>query len=260
MSAAGLLEAFQKGGLGINARAVVGDHDVGVLQPVLLRRPGGERLVELRNRERDARHVRRLGGDDGGCRVHHHHELLGLGGNVGAGHRVGCQLKASQDIDVVARHQFLRQPFGDRRVDAADILADDFDSFAGKFVAVLLEIEFDAIVTLCRRVGKLARVRHDNADLDSILRMKAASQKAWHQKAWHENKHAAEQKALHRILPFCFVDAENASLCQQRKAPRTQPFAARTIFLSRWPTARTRRAVCCYCRITSSSCAPSPDP
>src|SRR5580698_7263985 len=37
---------------------------------------------------------------------------------------------------------------------------------------------------------------------------KAWHEKAWHEKAWHESKHTAQQKALHRILPFCLLMRE----------------------------------------------------
>ena len=179
--AAGVLEAFLERAFGVDARTVVGDHGVGVFQPVL-RRPGAERLRKLRHGERGAHHVRRLGGDDRGGGVHDHHVLLGFGGNVGGGHCVGGQQKAGEDIDVVARHQFLRQPLGDRRSDAAGVLADDLDLHAAEHVAMLLEIELDRIIHLGRAVGELPGIRHDQADLDRSLGVAGGRQQAHRQR------------------------------------------------------------------------------
>jgi hypothetical protein len=68
----------------------------------------------------------------------------------------GVSAKPAKDIDVVARHQFLRQPLGHRRVDAAGVLADDLDILAAELVAVLLEIELEAVcpsASPCRRTA-----------------------------------------------------------------------------------------------------------
>ena len=121
-------------------------------------------------RHRGAHHVGRLGGDDRGRGVHHHHELLRLGRDVAGRERVRRQHEARQDVDLVAHHQFLREALGHVRRDAADVLADELDLLAGDRVAVLLHVELDAVVDLVAGVGELARIGQDHADLDGVLR------------------------------------------------------------------------------------------
>ena len=83
---------------------------------------------------------------------------------------LGDSRVAGQDVDVVAGDQLLRQPGGDVGCHAAGVLADDLDLLAGNGVALLLHVELDAVVHLRRKVGELARERHDHADLDRALR------------------------------------------------------------------------------------------
>ena len=112
--------------------------------------------VDLRHRGRGARHVGRLGGDDRGRGIHHHHELLRLGRDVARRQRVRRQHEAREDVDIVAHDQLLREALGDVRRDAAGVLADEFDLAARDGVAVLLHVELDGVVHLrrrCRRTG-----------------------------------------------------------------------------------------------------------
>ena len=164
--AAGRLEAGLERLLGVVARAVVGDHGVGLLHLGVLAAHLPKAVLQLRNGHRGARHVGRLGGDDRGRRVHDHHELLAGLRDVAGGHGVGRQHEAGQDVDLVAGDQFLRQALGDRRIDAADVLADDLDLLAGDRVAVLLHEQLDGIVLLRCSIGELAGIGLDQADLD----------------------------------------------------------------------------------------------
>jgi hypothetical protein len=84
---------------------------------------------------------------------------------------------------MVARDQLFGEPFGDRRIDAAGVLADDVDIHAAELVAVLLEIELDAVIDLGRRVGELARIGQDEADLDCPLGMAGGRQQACREQA-----------------------------------------------------------------------------
>jgi hypothetical protein len=197
--AAGLFEAGMEGAFGVDAGAVIGHHRVGGFH-ALLGRPGAERLVELRRGRRRAGDIGRLCRDDRGGRVHHQHELLGLGGNVGDRERVRRQRKARENVGVIAHDQFLRQPFGEIGRHAADILADEFELLAGHHVAVLLHIELDAAVELDAGVGELARIRIDDADLDSVLGQRRAAGDGERRR----QSRKAAQKFLHRFLRrFC---------------------------------------------------------
>ncbi len=81
----------------------------------------------------------------------------------------GREREAGKDVGLVAHDEFLRQPLCDIRVRAAGVLADDFDLLAGDSVAVLLHIELDAVIDLRGRVGELAGIGADDADLDRFL-------------------------------------------------------------------------------------------
>ncbi len=81
----------------------------------------------------------------------------------------GRQIKAREDVDLVADDRLLRQALGDVRRDAAIVLADQLDLLAGDLVAVLLHVELDAVVDLRARIGELAGERHDDADPDGVL-------------------------------------------------------------------------------------------
>ena len=128
-----------------------------------------ERLVQLRGGDRGPHEVRRLRRDDRGGGVHHHHELLRLGRHVGGGERVGREDEAGEDVHLVAHDELLRQALGDVGRGAAGVPADELDLAAGDGVALLLHVELDGVVHLGRRVGELARVRHDQPDLDGRL-------------------------------------------------------------------------------------------
>ncbi len=166
--APGRLERAVEGGFGVMAGGKIRHHRIDLPHPVLVG-PDAERLVELRQREGHPRHVGRLGRDDrGGC-VHHHHELLRLRRYVGRRHGIGRERETGEEIDLVAHHQLLGEPLGDVGGDAAGILADDLDLPAGDRVAVLLHVELDAVVGLGSGIGELARERQDQADLDGLL-------------------------------------------------------------------------------------------
>ncbi len=149
------------------ARRVVGDHGVNLADSVL-ERPGPELLAVLRQGHRHPRQIRRLGGDDRSRRIHHHHEFLGLRGQVGNGKRLRGDDEPRQNIDVVAHDEFLREALGGIRR-SPGVAADDLDLPASHGVAVLLHVKLDAIVHLRRRIGELARIGHDQADLDGLL-------------------------------------------------------------------------------------------
>ena len=72
---------------------------------------------------------------------------------------------------MVAHDEFLREPLGDIRGDAADILADELDLLAGDRVAMLFHVELDGVVHLRGGVGELAGIRIDDPDLDGVLRI-----------------------------------------------------------------------------------------
>jgi hypothetical protein len=61
------------------------------------------------------------------------------------------------------------QPLGDVRCDPAGVPAQDFDLPTGDGVAVLLHVEFDPVVHLRRRIGKLSGIGQDQADFDRLL-------------------------------------------------------------------------------------------
>ena len=82
----------------------------------------------------------------------------------------GVSTKPGEDVGVIAHDQFLRQPLGDVGRDTAGVFADQFDLLAGDSVAVLLHVKLDGVVHLRGGVGELAGIRHDDADLDGVLR------------------------------------------------------------------------------------------
>ena len=129
-------------------------------------------MFELRNRQRRARDVRRLGRDDRSGRVHHHQKLLCLGGDIRGSERLRRQREAGEDVDLVANDQFLREAFGDVRIRSASVLADELDLLARDRVAVLFDEQLDTIVHLRRGVGELARVSHDQTDFYGVLRLR----------------------------------------------------------------------------------------
>ena len=71
----------------------------------------------------------------------------------------GVSSEAREDVDLVAHDQLLREPLGDVRREAADVLADDLDLLAGDGVAVLLHVDLDAVVDLDRRRRRTGRSR-----------------------------------------------------------------------------------------------------
>jgi len=125
----------------------------------------------LRNGQRGAGDVRRLGGDGGSRRVHYHHEFLGFGGDVGGAECFRRQRKAREHVNLVTHDKLLRQTLGDVRIRAASVLTDDFDFLAGDGVAVLLDVQLDSVVHLRGSVGELTGVGHDQTDLDGALRV-----------------------------------------------------------------------------------------
>ena len=120
-----------------------------------------------------------------------------FGRNAASRNRVRGEHEAGQDVDLVAHHEFLGQPLGDRRRDAADVLADDLDLLAGDGVAVLLHVKLDAFVDLLGGVGELARIGQNDADLDSALRLAGGRHQARRQQGG-----AREQNAFHCRPPL----------------------------------------------------------
>ena len=74
---------------------------------------------------------------------------------------------------MIVDDQFLRQPLGVVG-HAAGIAQDDLDLLAGDRVAVLLHVEIDGGLDLLAGRGLLPRHRYDEADLDGVLRERAA--------------------------------------------------------------------------------------
>src|SRR5262249_23939314 len=66
--------------------------------------------------------------------------------------------------------QLLREPLGDIGRDAAGILADEIDPLSRHLLAVLAQIELDAVVHLSGRIRKLSRIGENHPDLDHGLR------------------------------------------------------------------------------------------
>ena len=183
--AAGGLERAMKSAFGIMTRAIVRHHRVGLLDAAL-GRPGPERFRNHRKRQRDADAILGFGSDDRGRGIHDHHHLLRFFGDIACRERVRRQHEARQDVDLVADDEFLRQTLGDVRRDATDILADDFDLLARDRVAVLLHVKLDAVVDLVRRVGELARIGQDDADLHAALRIRRADAEQQRERARRE--------------------------------------------------------------------------
>ncbi|MNS95801.1 hypothetical protein D3C72_1300730 [compost metagenome] len=154
-------------GFGVDAGRVV-RHQRDHLADVVAHRPGRHRRRDLRQRHRDPRDVVRLGGNDGGGRVEDHHRLFRLLGDGGHGQRLGREAEAGQDVHLVAYHQFLGQALGHVRHRAGGVLEDDFDLAAAHGVAVELLPGLHAAFHLLAVVGKAARERGDQPDLDRI--------------------------------------------------------------------------------------------
>ncbi len=169
--AARILESFGEPGFGIDPRPVIGHHGIDLADAELVS-PLPERVFELRNGERCADDIRRLGGDDGGGCIHDHHEFLCFRRNVARPEGFRCQHEAGQNVDLVAHDKFLCQTLGNVRVRTTGVFADDLDLLSGDGVAVLLDVKLDGIVHLRRSVGELTRIRHDQADLDGLLRVR----------------------------------------------------------------------------------------
>src|SRR5258705_7581953 len=89
----------------------------------------------------------------------------------------------------------MRKPLcGIRR--AGGVLADERDLPAGDRIAVLLHVEFDAVVHLRGWVCELARITHDQTDLQRLLRVRST-------KAVADQQTAKTQNCLsHYLLPI----------------------------------------------------------
>ena len=87
----------------------------------------------------------------------------------GHGDRIRRERGAGKDVHVVARDEFLREPGGDVRRDAAGVLANDLDLLAGDGIALLLHVELDAVVHLRGKIGELPGIGHDHPDLHRSL-------------------------------------------------------------------------------------------
>ena len=79
------------------------------------------------------------------------------------------QREAGQEVDLVAHDELGGQTLGDVGRDAADVLAHELELLAGDRIAVLGDVELDAVVELVAGVGELARIGQDDADLDRAL-------------------------------------------------------------------------------------------
>ena len=168
-------EALLEGRHSVMAGAKVRHERVDFLDAVL-RRPMPQRVIEHGRRDRGARHVGRFRRDDGGGGVHHHHEFLRLGGNVAHRQRIGRQLEAAENVDLVAHDELLGEPLGDVGRNAAIVLADDLDLLARDGVALLLHVEFEAVIELDACIRELAGVGDDQADLDLRLSRRGGEQ------------------------------------------------------------------------------------
>src|SRR5665213_2223104 len=109
--AARLGEGKLERGFGVDARAVIRHRGVDALDAALGRRPGGEDFRGLRQGQRGAGEIGRLGRDDRRRRVHDHRRHLGLGDVGRRRQRLGRQDIAREKLDAVAGDQLLRQAF-----------------------------------------------------------------------------------------------------------------------------------------------------
>ena len=141
----------------------------------VLRCPLRHRLRVLRQRMRYAYDVRRARRDHGGRRVHDDHRLLRFGGNRRHRERVRGQSESRQDVDIVARHKLLREPFGDVRRRAGRILDDELDLLSAEDVAVQFEVGLHAARRSATVIGERAGEFGDDADLHRILRDRGAA-------------------------------------------------------------------------------------
>src|SRR5215203_1728047 len=87
--AAGFLEGALESLFGIVARAEIGHHRIDLLDAILCR-PHPERFRSLRQRDRGAHRIGRLGRDDRGPGIHDHHQFLRRGRDIG-GERIRRQ-------------------------------------------------------------------------------------------------------------------------------------------------------------------------
>ena len=111
---------------------------------------------------------------------------------------LGVVAIAGQHVDLVADDQFLREPLGHIRRNAARVLADEFEFLASDGVTMLLHIELDAVVHLRCGIGELARVRTDQADLDGLLGLCGCSRE--HDGRRDNGLHHEQQLAHHILL------------------------------------------------------------
>jgi hypothetical protein len=160
----GLLER----GFGIDARGVVGDHGVGVLD-AFLQHEARHRIGDLLHGERQPRDVGRAVGDGRGGRVHHEGRDLGLRGDGAHGIGVGAEVQAGEDAHLVAHDQFLRDALGGVGRGAGGVFLDDLDGAPAHLAAVLLQIERDAGIELAAVVGVGAGVGGNEADAQRLV-------------------------------------------------------------------------------------------
>ena len=191
-----LLEAFDKPGFRVDARSVVRNHCIDFADPGFVG-PSAERVFKLRNGERGANDIWRLGGDDRCSGVHHNHQLLCFRRNVACTQGFRREHEAGENIDLIAHHQFLRQSLGYVGIWAAGIPADDFNLLAGNSVTMLLDIKLYGIVHLCGGVGELTGVGHDQSDLDGLLGLR---------RGYRQNCRRDDQQSLSHSSPpdSCF--------------------------------------------------------
>ena len=84
----------------------------------------------------------------------------------------GVNVKPARMSTLIAHDQFLRETLGNVGIRAPGVFADDFDLLAGNCVAMLFDIKLDGIVHLRRGISELARIGHDQSDLDGLLRVR----------------------------------------------------------------------------------------
>ena len=116
----------------------------------------------------------------------------------------GVSEKPSEDVDVIAGHQFLRQALGNIGSRASDILFYKFDFSAGDRVAMLFHVELDSVFDLYPGVGELTGIRHDQADLDGRISLREGGVRS--QAGRHKSSTDAGIKpASCHVVTHCFL-------------------------------------------------------
>ena len=167
-------EGVLEGVLGVDARGIVRHHGDDFLDAVL-GRPLRHRHRRLRQREAGARDVRRRLGDRGGARGHHQLDRLRLGRERRRRHRRRRHAEARDDVHLVIDEELLGEPLGVVG-NGAVVLEQNLDLLAGDRRTMLLHVELDAGIDLLAGRSLRPGHRQDEADLDAVLRERAAGE------------------------------------------------------------------------------------